>query len=135
MRLKAYSVYLLYKICFSLLFSMATVLSLVYYSEVVGLNALQLVLVGTVLLTGLMRSLREPVLTAWMNAHVEERMRATVFSTSGQLDALGQIIGGPIVGIAAQQGSVSWGLACTALLLLPALLLVPAAGRAGREKA
>ena len=90
---------------------------------------------GAFLLTGLMRSLREPVLTAWMNAHVEERMRATVFSTSGQLDALGQIIGGPIVGIAAQQGSVSWGLACTALLLLPALLLVPAAGRAGREKA
>ena len=90
---------------------------------------------GVFLLTGLMRSLREPVLTAWMNAHVEERMRATVFSTSGQLDALGQIIGGPIVGIAAQQGSVSWGLACTALLLLPALLLVPAAGRAGREKA
>ena len=90
---------------------------------------------GAFLLTGLMRSLREPVLTAWMNAHVVERMRATVFSTSGQLDALGQIIGGPIVGIAAQQGSVSWGLACTALLLLPALLLVPAAGRAGREKA
>ena len=90
---------------------------------------------GAFLLTGLMRSLREPVLTAWMNAHVEERMRATVFSTSGQLDALGQIIGGPIVGIASQQGSVSWGLACTALLLLPALLLVPAAGRAGREKA
>ena len=90
---------------------------------------------GAFLLTGLMRSLREPVLTAWMNAHVEERMRATVFSTSGQLDALGQIIGGPIVGVAAQQGSVSWGLACTALLLLPALLLVPAAGRAGREKA
>lgn len=89
---------------------------------------------GVFLLTGLMRSLREPVLTAWMNEHVEERMRATVFSTSGQLDALGQIIGGPIVGIAAQLGSVSWGLACTALLLLPALFLVPAAGRAGREK-
>ena len=68
MRLKAYPVYLLYKTCFSLLFSMATVLSLVYYSEVVGLNALQLVLVGTVLLTGLMRSLREPVLTAWIRS-------------------------------------------------------------------
>lgn len=90
---------------------------------------------GAFLLTGLMRSLREPVLTAWMNAHVEERMRATVFSSSGQLDALGQIIGGPIVGVAALRGSVPWGLACTALLLLPALLLVPAAGRAGREKA
>lgn len=92
-------------------------------------------LLGVFLLTGLMRSLREPVLTAWMNEHVEERMRATVFSASGQLDALGQIIGGPIVGIAAQQGSVSWGLACTALLLLPALFLVTAAGRAGGKKA
>ena len=46
MRFKAYSVYLLFKFCFSLLFSMATVLSLVYHLEVVSLNAFQLVLVG-----------------------------------------------------------------------------------------
>ena len=51
MRVKAYSVYLMFKFCFSLLFSMATVLSLVYHLEVVGLNALELVLVGTVLET------------------------------------------------------------------------------------
>lgn len=51
MRLKAYSIYLLFKFWFSLLFSMATVLSLVYHLEVVGLNALELVLVGTVLET------------------------------------------------------------------------------------
>ncbi len=51
MRCKAYSVYLLFKFCVSLLFSMATVLSLVYHLEVVGLNAFQLVLVGTVLET------------------------------------------------------------------------------------
>lgn len=86
------------------------------------------------LMTGLMRGLREPVLAAWMNEHVEERMRATVFSTSGQLDALGQIIGGPVVGLAAQRVSVSWGLACTALLLLPALFLVPAAAGAGKGR-
>ena len=49
MRFKAYSIYLLFKFCFSLLFSMATVLSLVYHLEVVGLNAFELVLVGTVL--------------------------------------------------------------------------------------
>ena len=47
MRLKAYPVYLLYKTCFSLLFSMATVLSLVYYSEVVGLNALHGIVVSS----------------------------------------------------------------------------------------
>lgn len=51
MRFKAYPVYLLFKFCFSLLISMATVLSLVYHLEVVGLNAFQLVLVGTVLET------------------------------------------------------------------------------------
>lgn len=81
------------------------------------------------LITGLMRSLKEPVLVAWMNEQVEERMRATVFSTNGQLDSFGQIIGGPLVGLVAQQVSVPGGLICTALLLLPALFLVPVAGK------
>lgn len=85
------------------------------------------------LLAGLMRTIKEPVLAAWMNDHVEEKVRATVFSTNGQLDSFGQIIGGPIVGLIAQQISVSWGLACTAFLLLPALLLVPVAAKAGRK--
>lgn len=48
---KAYSVYLFFRFCFSLLFSMATVLSMVYHLEVVGLDSFQLVLVGTVLET------------------------------------------------------------------------------------
>lgn len=39
------------------------------------------------LLAGLMRTIKEPVLAAWMNDHVDEKMRATVFSTSGQLDS------------------------------------------------
>lgn len=84
------------------------------------------------LITGLMRSLKEPVLTAWLNEHVEEKMRATVFSTNGQLDSFGQIIGGPLVGFVAQQFSISWGLICTALLLLPVLFLVPLAGKSGK---
>lgn len=85
------------------------------------------------LLAGLMRTIKEPVLAAWMNDHVEERMRATVFSTNGQLDSFGQIIGGPIVGLIAQQISVSWGLVCTAFLLLPALILVPVAAKEGKK--
>ncbi|MBS6196066.1 MAG: MFS transporter [Clostridiales bacterium] len=86
------------------------------------------------LLTGLMRALKSPVLTAWMNDHVDERLRATTFSTSGQLDALGQMIGGPVVGLAAQRLSVPWGLGCTALFLIPALFLVLAAERLGKNK-
>lgn len=85
------------------------------------------------LLAGLTRTVREPVLTAWMNDHVDEKMRATVFSANGQIDAFGQIIGGPIVGLIARKASVSWGLGCTALLLLPALFLVPVASKAGKK--
>ncbi len=64
-----------------------------------------------------------------MNDHVDEKMRATVFSTSGQLDSLGRSSAGLIVGLVAQQVSIPWGLVCTAFLLLPALFLVPVAGR------
>lgn len=81
------------------------------------------------LITGLMCSVKEPVLAGWMNEQVEERLRATVFSTNGQLDSFGQIIDGPLVGLVAQQVSVPGGLICTALLLLPALFLVPVAGK------
>ena len=84
------------------------------------------------LMTGLMRNLKEPVLTAWMNEHIEERMRASVLSTNGQLDSLGQIIGGPLVGLVAQQFSITWGLICTALFLLPALFLVFIAEKTGK---
>lgn len=50
-KINAYSVYLLFRFLFSLLLSMATVLSVVYHLNVVRLNAFQLVLVGTVLET------------------------------------------------------------------------------------
>lgn len=76
------------------------------------------------LLTGFMRTWKGPVMNAWMNEHVDEKMRATVFSTGGQIDSLGQIIGGPIIGWIASGISVSWGIGCTALLLLPALFLI-----------
>ena len=84
------------------------------------------------LITGLMRSLKEPVLAAWMNEHIEEKMRATVFSTNGQMDSFGQILGGPLVGFVAQQLSIPWGLICTAFLLFPALFLIPVAEKVGK---
>lgn len=69
-----------------------------------------------------------------VSTKMDEKMRATVFSTSGQLDSFGQIIGGPIVGLVAQQVSIPWGLVCTAFLLLPALFLVPVAGKNHNNK-
>ncbi len=39
-----------------------------------------------------------PLYTAWINQHAESSVRATIISMSSQIDALGQILGGPIVG-------------------------------------
>ena len=50
-------------------------------------------------------------------------MRATVISMSSQVDALGQIAGGPLLGLAAQALGLQAGLLGSALLLSPALLL------------
>lgn len=81
------------------------------------------------LLASVMRALKEPITEAWMNDQVDERLRASVFSANGQMDALGQIVGGPLSGLAAQRISTPWGLACTALFMMPVLLLAPLAER------
>ena len=77
-----------------------------------------------------MRTIKEPVLAAWMNDHVDEKMRATVFSTSGQLDSFGQIIGGPIVGLVAQQVSIPWG---AGLYRFPAVARAVLSAGGGKE--
>ena len=45
-----------------------------------------------------MRGIRNPLMEAWTNQHIESSVRATVLSIQGQADALGQIAGGPVVG-------------------------------------
>ncbi len=45
-----------------------------------------------------LRQTTGPLYTAWVNQHAESSVRATIISMSSQIDALGQILGGPIVG-------------------------------------
>ncbi len=70
-----------------------------------------------------MRALAEPLKTAWINQHIESRVRATVLSTASQMDALGQVAGGPIVGFVGTLQSIRAALTTSALMLLPALPL------------
>jgi DHA3 family tetracycline resistance protein-like MFS transporter len=70
-----------------------------------------------------MRALAEPLKTAWMNQHIHSRVRATVLSTASQMDALGQMIGGPISGAVGTLLSIRAALTTSALMLLPALPL------------
>ena len=59
----------------------------------------------------------------WLNQSLEPRTRATLLSMNSQADALGQSIGGPIVGVIAKFVSISIALTLSALILLPALAI------------
>ena len=73
--------------------------------------------------TSLFRSINDPIFNAWLNNHIDDSARATILSMNGQINALGQIIGGPIIGIIATKFSISIGIACTSLLVTPVLVL------------
>lgn len=77
----------------------------------------------------LTRRVSNPIYSAWLTQHIEPRVRATVISMSGQVDAISQVIGGPILG-AIGEVSLRAAMVAGALALAPALWLVALAGRA-----
>lgn len=70
-----------------------------------------------------LREMNYPLATAWMNQHVESSVRATVFSIRNQADALGQMLGGPLLGAIATLVSLRVEMMVAALFLIPALYL------------
>jgi DHA3 family tetracycline resistance protein-like MFS transporter len=80
-----------------------------------------------------MRTANDPLYTAWMNQSLEPRVRATVFSISSQMDALGQIAGGPLIGLIGSTISIGAAMIASGLTLIPALLLYVRTGRWGGE--
>jgi DHA3 family tetracycline resistance protein-like MFS transporter len=70
------------------------------------------------------RSLNDPYLTAWINRHLESSVRATVISMSSQIDALGQIVAGPILGAVGTLFSVRAAIFTSGLVLAPVLILL-----------
>ena len=74
-------------------------------------------------LVGALRSAYGPLMTAWLNSLFPDSSRATLFSMYGQADALGQVAGGPVVGVLARQLGIGLALSASALILLPALPL------------
>jgi DHA3 family tetracycline resistance protein-like MFS transporter len=76
-----------------------------------------------------LRSVSEPLYTAWFNLSIDDpRVRATMFSVTGQVDALGQIAGGPLVG-AIGNVSIRAALVVSASLLTPVVPLYAFASR------
>ena len=71
-----------------------------------------------------LRDIHIPLQTAWINQKLDSKIRATVHSMFGQVDAVGQMLGGPIVAVIAAFGSAVAALVTSSLLLSPALFFI-----------
>jgi DHA3 family tetracycline resistance protein-like MFS transporter len=78
---------------------------------------------GAYWLVSIARDIIGPVYTAWVNQRLDSDVRATVLSMSGQVDAIGQILGGPGVGVIGNLLSVRAALLASGIILSPALAL------------
>ncbi len=76
------------------------------------------------------RGVTGPLIDTWINKHIESKVRATMLSMTAQLDAFGQMIGGPIVGALGNLRSIRAALTASAMLILP---VVPLYGRTIRQ--
>jgi DHA3 family tetracycline resistance protein-like MFS transporter len=100
----------------------------IYGIMIVGMAAFGLagnfmIAVTAYTVVSLFRTTGGPLYDAWLNQNVESKVRATVFSMRGQADALGQIAGGPIVGLVATVFSLRAVMVIAGLMLAPTLLL------------
>jgi DHA3 family tetracycline resistance protein-like MFS transporter len=84
---------------------------------------------GVYLLLSALRNLVGPLTNAWVNQRLDSEVRATVLSMTGQVDAVGQIAGGPLIGLVANLVSVPAAMTISSLLLVPAMPLIRAADR------
>jgi hypothetical protein len=79
---------------------------------------------GLYLMINVLRNVEVPLQTTWVNQKLDSQVRATVHSMFGQVDAIGQTLGGPIVAAIASLGSAVAALVTSSLLLTPALFFV-----------
>ncbi|MCW5888173.1 MAG: hypothetical protein KIT07_08630 [Anaerolineales bacterium] len=79
-------------------------------------------LLAMVLFNGL-RRVTFPLARTWINQQIDSRSRATVLSLAGQIDALGELSGGPLLGSVGRLYSMRAALVTSALILSPTVPL------------
>lgn len=100
-----------------------------------ALSPLLLLSLGMFLAIGILRTVHGPLQTAWINQKLDSQVRATVHSMFGQVDAIGQVVGGPIVAGIASVGSAIASLVTSSLLLSPALFFIGRANSQSKNEA
>jgi MFS transporter, DHA3 family, tetracycline resistance protein len=71
----------------------------------------------------ILRITNGPIYRAWLNENIESKVRATVLSTYGQINALGQIMSGPIIGFIALKFGLGLSIVTSGLILAPVVML------------
>lgn len=89
-----------------------------------ALSPLLILSLSLYLVIDALRDVHIPLHTAWINQKLDSKVRATVHSMFGQVDAIGQMLGGPIVAVIAAVGSTVASLVTSSLLLTPALFFI-----------
>lgn len=74
---------------------------------------------GALWLRDAARAVQGPVASAWLNQNIDSGSRATVLSVTSQLDAIGQVAGGPPLGALAGRTSIPVALVVAAAVLAP----------------
>lgn len=80
-------------------------------------------------LIGMAREVIYPVYTGWVNRRIDSKVRATLLSMTSQVDAIGQIAGGPVLGVIGNTFSVRAALTASGIILSPVLGLFAKAAR------
>lgn len=81
------------------------------------------VAIGFLLLFDTLRSVTFPLSTAFVNHFLDSKVRATVLSMTGQVDAFGQMAGGPIIGAIGQVTTIPVAIISSAAILFPTVPL------------
>lgn len=71
----------------------------------------------------ILRTIKGPLTTIWLNRNLQSSTRATVFSMQAQADGIGQVGGGPILGAIGKYVSLQAALIVATFALIPAILL------------
>ena len=83
---------------------------------------------------GVFRRVNEPIFTTWLTQNIDAKVRATVISMRGQVDALGQILGGPPIGVIGNIFSLRAALVSVSIILSPVLVLLAYAFRKAKPR-
>ncbi len=80
-------------------------------------------------LWSMLRQTHHPLYMTWVNQRLDSSVRATVISMSAQADEMGQVVGGPIVGVIGTVISLRAALLAATAMLTPVLVLFAKAKR------